>query len=147
MIIKPCELRDANAFIERLHRHHKKVVGHRFSLSAWKNSKMVGVACVGRPVARMTNQREVLEVTRLCTDGTRNACSALYGAASRVGKEMGYLKIQTFILKSESGVSLRASGWALGGSSAGGEWGRPSRAREVVAPIEEKVRYEKILNK
>ena len=43
---------------------------------------------------------EVVEVTRLCTDGTKNACSFLYGAAARIAKEMGYKQIQTYILES-----------------------------------------------
>src|SRR5579859_562950 len=111
MKIRPCELRDANAFVERLHRHHKKVQGHRFSIGLWDEDKLVGVAIVGRPVARMTDHTKVLEVTRLCTDGTKNACSALYSAAARVGKELGYERIQTFILESEPGTSLIATGW------------------------------------
>lgn len=146
MRIKPCELKDANGFIESLHRHHKKVQGHRFSISAFKGELCVGVACIGRPVARMTDHRKVLEVTRLCTDGTKNACSFLYSAAARIGKEMGYEKIQTFILESESGVSLLASGWVKGPISGGGTWSRHSRGREDKAPLERKVRYEKHLN-
>lgn len=144
--VRPCELRDANAFVERLHRHHKRVQGHRFSLGLWSDEQLVGVICVGRPVARMTNAATVLEVTRLCTDGTKNACSKLYAAAARVGKEMGYLKIQTFILQSESGVSLLASGWSKAAQSVGGSWSRPSRGRADKAPTEPKVRYEKVLN-
>lgn len=94
----------------------------------------------------MTDAATVLEVTRLCTDGTKNACSKLYAAAARVGKEMGYLKIQTFVLQSESGVSLLASGWLKAAQSVGGSWSRPSRGRTDKAPIEPKVRYEKVLN-
>jgi len=145
MEIRPCELRDANTFIERLHRHHKRVVGHRFSISAWHESRMVGVAVLGRPVARMTDQANVLEVTRLCTDGTRNACSALYSAAARAARAIGYEKIQTFILDSESGVSLKASGWKRGPDSAGGAWSRPSRGRQDKAPLDKKVRWELVL--
>ncbi len=126
LTIKPCELKDANAFITRLHRHHKPVVGHRFSVAVWTDI-CVGVAVVGRPVARNTNQRTVLEVTRLCTDGTPNACSALYAAAARVGKELGYEHIQTFLLASESGVSLRATGWLYEQSTSGGDWNCVSR--------------------
>lgn len=106
---------------------------------------MVGVICVGRPVARMTDQRKVLEVTRLCTDGTKNACSKLYAAAARVGKEMGYEKIQTFILESEPGTSLIASGWIKAAESGGGSWSRPSRGRTDKAPLDRKVRYDKVL--
>ncbi len=89
MLIKPCELKDANVFVEQLHRHHKKVQGHRFSLKLLVEGAVVGVICVGRPVARMTDSAKVLEVTRLCTDGTKNACSKLYAAAARVGAAAG----------------------------------------------------------
>jgi hypothetical protein len=75
----------------------------------------------------MTNQRKVLEVTRLVTDGTKNACSALYSAAARIGKELGYERIQTFILDSESGTSLRAAGWKFEQESGGGDWTRESK--------------------
>ena len=131
LTIRPCELKDANRFILAHHRHHKPVQGHRFSVSAWdREGRMVGVVCVGRPVARMTNQREVLEVTRLCTDGTPNACSKLYSVAARIGKEMGYRSIQTFILATESGTSLRACGWRNVGISRGGTWDREGRRRK-----------------
>jgi len=147
MKIVPVELKEANAFIEKLHRHHKRVQGHRFSIGVEKDGVLVGVATIGRPVARMTNPKEVLEVTRLCTDGTRNACSALYSAAARVGKAMGYKKIQSFILETENGASLKASGWTLDGVSPGGQWkhtdGKPRRTDQPTIP---KHRYVKTLN-
>lgn len=127
MRIVPLELRALNDLVSRLHRHHKPVRGHRFSIGAEHDGKLVGGASIGRPTARMTNQREVLEVTRLVTDGTKNACSALYAAAARVGKELGYKRIQTFILESETGISLKAAGWKLDGKSAGGDWTRASK--------------------
>ncbi len=79
------ELSIANEFVARYHRHHKPEVGHRFSIGAWDMERacLCGVAIVGRPKARMIDYRKVVEVTRLATDGTRNACSLLYGAAAR----------------------------------------------------------------
>ena len=127
MKIVPLELRDLNALVSALHRHHKPVQGHRFSIGVEHGGKVVGGASVGRPTARMTNQRKVLEVTRLVTDGTKNACSALYSAAARIGKELGYERIQTFILDSESGTSLRAAGWKFEQESGGGDWTRESK--------------------
>jgi len=127
MKIVPLELRELNAFVSEHHRHHKAVQGHRFSIGVIVDGKLCGGASVGRPVARLTNAKEVLEVTRLVTDGTKNACSFLYAAAARIGKELGYRKIQTFILDSETGVSLRASGWSLESISAGGDWTRVSK--------------------
>ncbi len=148
MKVVPVELKEANAFIASLHRHHKPVQGHRFSIGVEKEGKLVGVATIGRPVARLTPAKEVLEVTRLCTDGTENACSALYAAAARIGKEMGYKKIQTFILETEYGSSLKASGWVLDGFSPGGQWkhtdGKPRRTDQPTCP---KHRYVRVLNK
>jgi hypothetical protein len=147
MKIVPLELRDLNTLVERLHRHHKRVQGHRFSIGVEFDGKLVGGASVGRPVARMTNQREVLEVTRLVTDGTPNACSVLYSAAARIGKQLGYKKIQTFILDSESGVSLKAAGWKLDSNSAGGDWTRESKPnRRQDQPQTPKQKWIKILN-
>jgi hypothetical protein len=127
MKIVPLELRELNAFVAEHHRHHKPVQGHRFSIGAEIEGKLCGGASVGRPVARLTDAKQTLEVTRLVTDGTKNACSFLYAAAARVGKELGYKKIQTFILDSETGVSLRAAGWKLESISGGGDWTRVSK--------------------
>jgi len=147
MVIRPITLSDANAFVAQHHRHHKPVQGHRFSLSAVVDGTVVGVCIVGRPVSRGSGDPlEVLEVTRLCTDGTKNACSFLYSAAARAGKELGYLKIQTYILSSELGVTLRASGWTLAAEVRGRQWkhtdGKPRRTDQ---PTENKLRWEKVL--
>ena len=111
--IRETTLREANAYVEELHRHHGKVVGHKWSLAAYKDGRLCGVAIVGRPTGRYLDNGSTLEVTRLCTDGTRNACSALYAACARRAKREGYAKIITFILQSEPGTSLRAAGWTL----------------------------------
>lgn len=96
----------------------------------------------------MTDQRKVLEVTRLVTDGTKNACSILYSAAARVGKELGYERIQTFILDTEPGTSLKAAGWLMDGVSGGGDWTRISKPnRRQDQPQCPKHRYIKVLNK
>jgi len=145
--IVPVELKEANEFIGKLHRHHKPVQGHRFSIGVQKDGVLVGVATIGRPVARLTSAKEVLEVTRLCTDGTKNACSCLYSAAARVGKELGYLKIQSFILDIENGASLKASGWVFDSVSAGGQWKHTDgKARRTDQPTCPKHKYIKILN-
>lgn len=101
---------------------------------------------IGRPVARLAGSPlEVAEVTRLCTDGTRNACSALYGAAARVAREMGFARIQTYILDTETGASLKASGWTCEGIAGGGQWhhtdGKPRRTDQ---PIELKQRWARV---
>ena len=133
MKIVPIELKQANAFIALHHRHHKPVQGHRFSIGVVDDEGcLVGVVTVGRPVARLAGHpQKVLEVTRLCTDGTPNACSMLYSAAARVGKHLGYERIQTYILDSELGSSLKASGWVNEGQAGGSQWkhtdGKPRR--------------------
>ena len=137
LVVRPCELTDANAFIAALHRHHKPVQGHRFSLSCWNAARLVGVAVVGRPVARVAGSPlEVAEVTRLCSDGTTNVCSALYGACARVAREMGFARIQTYILDSELGTSLKAAGWVNEGEAGGGQWkhtdGKPRRTDQPI---------------
>lgn len=148
MRVVPAELAEANAFVALHHRHHHPVVGHRFSLALVNNGKVVGVLIAGRPVARLAGSpREVLEVTRLATDGTRNACSALYAAAARAAQSMGYARIQTYTLPEEGGASLRASGWLDEGSAGGRQWkhtdGKPRRTDQ---PTTVKTRWSRILN-
>lgn len=142
----PLELKDANRFVDRLHRHHDSVYRDKFRIGAWKDGALVGVVQVGRPVARNLDDGLTVEVTRLCTDGSRNVCSFLYARAARIAQEMGYRKIITYILSSEPGVSLKAAGWSLEDSSCGGgSWNRPSRPRTTTAPVEPKQRWAKIL--
>lgn len=124
----PTTLKQANAFVGELHRHHDAVVGHRWSVGCRKNDQLVGVEIVGRPVAQKTEQYVIAEVTRLCTDGTKNACSFLYALTARIAKEMGFDHIQTFILLTESGVSLKAAGWTFDGiTHSGTHQNRPNR--------------------
>jgi len=149
--IVPLELKELNVLVETYHRHHKKVQGHRFSLGVIdaKTENLVGGCSVGRPVARKVNPKEVLEVTRLVINGHKNACSILYAAAARIGREMGYKKIQTYILETESGHNLSVSGWELEAENiGGGQWkhtdGKPRRTDQ---PICKKQRWSTILNK
>lgn len=148
IVVVPVELTEANAFIAAHHRHHKPVVGHRFSIGAIAGDRLVGVAVVGRPVARLAGApRAVCEVTRLATDGTPNACSALYAAAARACKALGFERIQTYILDEEPGTTLRAAGWDDEGVAGGGQWkhtdGKPRRTDQ---PTGMKRRWAKMLN-
>lgn len=110
LTIVPCELSEANAFVAQHHRHHRPVVGHKFSLAVSDGEAIRGVAIVGRPVARMLQDGETLEVTRVATDGAINACSALYAACWRAVRAMGYRRLVTYILAEELGTSVRAAG-------------------------------------
>lgn len=142
--VKPCSLKEANAFIIKNHRHHDKVSGHKFSISVYADDEMVGIACVGKPVNRYLDNGKTLEVTRLCTDGTYNACSILYSRCARIAKDMGYEKIITYILNTENGTSLKASGWRCEDNNCGGgSWSSSKRHREVVeyTLFGEKVKY------
>jgi hypothetical protein len=122
-------LEEANAFVTTHHRHHKRVVGHKFSIGAVSDGVLIGVVIVGRPVARMRDDGKTLEVTRLCTDGTKNACSFLYGCAARATFALGYARIGTYIRLDEPGTSLVAAGWRNMGLAGGVSWNMPSRPR------------------
>lgn len=136
------ELAEANAFVEQHHRHHKPVVGHIFSLGAVFGGKIVGVAIVGRPVSRMRDDGLTAEVTRLCTDGSRNACSFLYGASARAAFALGFKRIGTYILAREPGTSLMAANWRLIGETKGGSWSRSDRPRIDKHPTQAKLLFE-----
>lgn len=143
-----CDLSRANAFVARLHRHHRPVVGHKFSLAVMDDAgKVRGVAIVSRPVARLLDDGWTAEVTRVATDGCRNACSALYGATWRTAKAMGYRRLVTFTLPTESGASLRGAGWRLVAEvTGGGSWKRPNQPNRLGRrddwPLEQKRRWQ-----
>jgi hypothetical protein len=122
MKIIPITLKGANSYVSTYHRHHKPSVGHKFSIGLEENDVLVGVAIMGRPVARNSDDGLTIEVARLCTNGIKNGCSMLYQAAARASKELGYKKIQTYILEIESGTSLKAAGWKLEAITPGGQW-------------------------
>ena len=129
--VRPISIHEANLFVEAHHRHHGKKVGCRFALGVYEDDQLHGVAICSNPVARMADDGLTLEVSRLCTDGTYNACSILYGACARVAKDMGFNKIQTYILESEQGTSLKASGWICEGGAGATTWsGKSERQRE-----------------
>jgi len=146
--LRPCSIREASAFVEAVHRHHKPPQGARWSVGATlvgSPSVLVGVAIVGNPVARMLDDDYTAEITRLATDGTKNACSFLYAACTRAAKALGYRRLVTYILCSESGESLKAlkqMGWHEVGQAGGGTWSRKERPRDDKHPTEPKVRWE-----
>ncbi len=133
--VTPIDFAEANAFVAKLHRHHKPMPGCKFCIAVSEGDVVRGVAMIGRPVARMSDTGYTLEVNRVCTDGARNACSMLYGAAWRVAKALGYNKLITYTLPIEGGASLRAAGWKLIGERGGGNWNVPSRPRVDTAEI------------
>lgn len=153
--LRPCDYKTAIAFVGENHRHNRPPNGHKFSIAVYDGDRLCGVCMVGRPIARRLDDGMTLEVTRNCTDGTKNACSILYGAAIRAAKAMGYKRIVNYTLQSEPGTSLKASNWKNMGKSGGGTWNVPSRPREETQltlfgeewkySTEPKIRWEKDL--
>lgn len=137
----------ANAYVAQWHRYLPPVVGHKFSVSVSDGYGIRGVAIVGRPVARHLDDGATLEVLRVATDGTRNACSALLGTVRRqviAGNRVGrwYVrKLVTYTLPHESGASLRAAGWHCDGPAGGGSWSRLGRRRRGWIPTVAKTRW------
>lgn len=134
--IVPVTLAQANDFVGRLHRHSKPVTGSKFAVGVMDGDQLVGVAIVGRPVAPRLDDGYTAEITRVCTDGTRNACSILYAACRKAARAMGHTRIFTYTLPEEGGASLRAAGFRLDKDDAGGSasmWhNRPGRKVEPV---------------
>jgi len=140
----PVDFSEANAFVEQHHRHHGATVGAKFCVGVANDGEVCGVAIVGRPVARRLDDGWTLEVTRVCTDGTKNACSALYAAAWRAGKALGYKRMITYVLDTERGSSVKAAGWKLIGEAGGGSWNCQSRPRVDKHPTQKKMRWEAV---
>ena len=134
--VVPISLHEANAFVEQFHRHLGSVyrLGARFAIGASDGTRLVGVAVVGRPVARRLDDGLTAEVNRCCVldDAPKGSCSFLYGRAWRIWQQMGGARMVSYTLASESGASLRGAGWRIMGevkpSKTG--WDRAGRARD-----------------
>ncbi len=149
MLAVPITLREAMAFVAEHHRHHRPPRGGVFAigctgvdLNGDALTPLSGVAIVGRPLARMTQNGWTAEVTRVATDGTKNACSFLYGACWRAAKAMGYTRLVTYTLPEEGGTSLRAAGWKCLGETGGGLWTRKARPRVDEQNTQRKLAWE-----
>lgn len=145
MTIKAIPFRAAQIFIQGYHRHSLKPQGHKFSLAIIYGARVIGVATVGRPINPTLDDGTTLEITRCCTDGSRNACSKLYGACFRGARALGYSKIITYTLSTETGSSLIASGFTKTKFVKGEKWGRIGRPRRDFQIIQDKNRWEKTL--
>ena len=132
---------EAAVFVEQHHRHHKPPPGTKFCIGVSLAGEVVGVAMVGRPVSRHVDDGWTLEVNRLCTDGTRNACSKLYGQSWKAARSLGYRRLVTYTLPEEGGASLRGAGWRLVGAAGGGSWNRGSRPRVDTHPTQQKFKW------
>lgn len=137
--LSPITLREARAFVAAHHRHHRAPQGGVFAVAVSDGTRVRGVAIVGRPVARRAQDTWTAEVTRVATDGARNACSMLLGASWRAARAMGYRCLLTYTLATEDGASLRAAGWTEMHRVAGGRWSREARPRVDDHPLIDKV--------
>ena len=142
--VVPIKFKDACEFVKRHHRHHKPPVEHICSLAVAAGDDIVGVAIIGRPVSRHIDNGLVAEVTRCCTDGTKNACSMLYASAWRAVRALGYKKLITYVLNTENGTSLKAAGWKCLGECGGGSWNVKSRPRIDKHPTQMKIKWEQV---
>lgn len=114
MTLVPLTLREARQYVAEHHRHNEPPRGHRFSIGLRRDDgSLAGVVIAGRPVARGADDGLTVELVRLTTEGDRNACSRLYGAACRAAAAMGYRRAITYTLAEEPGSSLRASGFVV----------------------------------
>ena len=138
----PITLREANRFVEQHHRHHQPSRGCRFCVAVAQAGEVLGVAIITRPVARRLDDGWTAEVSRVATDGTRNACSKLYGAAWRAARSLGFRRLITYTLPEEGGASLRGAGWRCVGEAGGGSWSRRDRPRVDLHPLQQKLRWE-----
>lgn len=136
LTIVPLRFAEACEFVRRHHRHHEPPTGHLFSIGVVALGQICGVAIIGRPTARALQDGLTAEVTRTATDGTANANSALYAAAWRATKAMGYRRLVTYTQAGETGASLRGAGWrvvAVRAPRAG--WNTPGRPRVDTHPV------------
>lgn len=142
----PITLETASNFVRQFHRHHAPTVSHKWSVGVG-NPELCGVAICGRPVARALPHHTLLEINRLATDGTKNACSKLYSTCAAIAKLMGYADIETSILESEPGTSLRAAGFEFRRIIRGRDWNTPSRGgRRTDQPMCDKQVWGRVLN-
>lgn len=140
--LQPISFSEACEFVRQHHRHHIPPQGHKYSVAVADEEKVVGVIIVGRPVARHLDNGWTLEVTRCCTDGTKNAASKLYAAAWRAARAMGYRRIVTYTLAEEPGTTLRAAGWRSLYQTQGGSWNCEARPRIDKHPTGQKTLWE-----
>jgi hypothetical protein len=140
MRIRPITYRTACEYVDAHHRHHGAPQGCKWAIGVYDGDTLHGVAICGRPTSRRYDDGTVCEITRVCTDGTKNACSMLYGACARIAKHMGYDSIITYLLESENGASVKAANFVCEGQTGGTHWtGVRNRGQNI--PHEMKTRW------
>jgi hypothetical protein len=134
----PMKLKEAAAFVRNFHRHNRPPAGGLFAVGVSDGAALVGVAIVSRPVARHLDDGATVEVVRCCVvdHAPKNACSFLYARCWNAARALGWSKLITYTLQSESGASLRGAGWKtvaeLPGSTGVAWQNRPGREWQEV---------------
>jgi hypothetical protein len=135
VFIRPVSWWHAREFVRNHHSHHPPSLSHQWALGCFDDDWTChGVIVVGRPVARAYDRPGTSEVTRCCTDRTKNVASMLYAAVRREARRRGIHSLLTYTLIGESGTSLVAAGWEFIKPAGGGSWTCPSRPRTDKAP-------------
>lgn len=141
MKVRPISRNKAKPWVDEHHRHLRLAQGWLFAVEVLDGDERVGIACAGRPDARLLQDGVTCEITRVCTLGHRNACSFAYGALRRAARALGYVRVFTYTRTDEPGISTRAAGFACDGPAGGGEADRPSRRRNPVDDASPKRRW------
>ena len=139
-MLQPITVKAAIRWVRDTHRHLPIVQGALFAVALHDGQAMRGVALAGNP-ARVWQGTGRIVISRVSTDGAENGCSMLYGAICKAAKALGYREAWTYTLPGEPGTSLRAAGFKDMGLTRGGEWNRPSRARNAALRPERKRRW------
>lgn len=145
LVIRPIHLRAANEYVKAYHRHNIPTAGGKFAIQCLEDNRPCGVAICGRPISRNLDDNLTLEIYRNCTDGTRNACSKLYGACVNIARHMGYARVITYTLASESGASLKASNFLKAAEVSGEKWHGVRAKDYYISPEITKYRWECVL--
>lgn len=146
MQIIPLDLKTANEFVTKHHRHNRKVTGHKFSIGLEKDGQLIGVAIAGRPVARLLDNGKTIEITRVCVKPQqKNACSKLLARMKQLCQLMGYQKIITYTLQKESQSSLKAIRARIVANVKPSKWDSPSRPA-IHQPVYDEPKYRWELN-
>lgn len=140
--LAPIDYADACEYVRQFHRHHPPPQGWKFGIAVSAGNEVVGVIMCGRPVARHLDDGFTLEATRCCTNGVEHVASKLYAAAWRAARAMGYRRLVTYTLASESGISLKAAGYRVVHGVRGRSWHTESRPRVDRHPIVDKLMWE-----
>jgi hypothetical protein len=150
--IVPLSLTKANEIVGEKHRHNAPLRSFLvFALGVADNGRLCGAALVGRTANKTFEDGYTLEIRRVACDGTKNANSMLYGACARAAKALGYRRLITYTLPSESGASLKATGWINDGvkmhhaTTVNNPHARSAILRGDTYPLGPKRRWRKIL--